>query len=183
MTESHAPPEFDPADGESQWRQVYSECESGLRSFLRGRLGQEGDIDDCLQVVYVKMIEQARKPDHQVAVVARRAWLFRVAANEAAGLWRRKASTDKMMQRHGESEGLQPDASEKLILTETTLQLRQAVKALPEALQEIVHLRIERELTFQEIADQLGIPLGTALTRMRRALEQLKNEINSENES
>lgn len=162
-----------------QWREIYLATESGLRAFLRGRLAQQVDVDDCLQVVFVKLIQQASKPDDNVAPLARRAWLFRVAANEAAALWRRKASTDKMMSRHGSSEDdIQVDATDKVILTESTIRLRQAVEDLPEPMRDVVRLRIEEDLTFQQIADRLEIPLGTALTRMRRALERLKSEIN-----
>ena len=44
-------------------------------------------------------------------------------------------------------------------------------------------MRIHDDLTFQQIADQLNIPIGTALTRMRRALEKLRNEIEPDIES
>ena len=166
-----------------QWREVFEATESGLRAFLRGRLAQPVDVDDCLQAVFVKLIQQASKPDDNVAPLARRAWLFRVAANEAAALWRRKASTEKMMSRHGSSEDdIQVDAAEKVILTESTIRLRLAVNALPEPMRDVVRLRIEEDLTFQQIADRLQIPLGTALTRMRRALERLKSEINPDNQ-
>ncbi len=165
-----------------QWRVVYVDCEGGLRAFLKGRLGQQVDVDDCLQAVYLKMIQQSQKPGDDVAPVARRAWLFRVAANEAAGFWRRKASTEKMLERHGASDTTQPDASEKLILTETTVKVRQAVQRLPQTLQDVVRLRMEQNLTFQQIACQLDIPLGTALTRMRRAIERLKHEIHSDDQ-
>ena len=57
---------------------------------------------------------------------------------------------------------------------ESAEQLKKALKELPESWQQIVSLRIYENLTFQQIADQLDIPLGTALTRMRRALERLK---------
>ncbi len=48
--------------------------------------------------------------------------------------------------------------------------------------QKIVRMRIHDNLTFQQIAEHLGIPLGTALTRMRRALERMRTEI-EQNES
>jgi RNA polymerase sigma-70 factor (ECF subfamily) len=164
------------SDLDPQWREVFEESTAGLRAFLRGRLGQDSDVDDCLQVVYVKMIESGR----QVAPAARRAWLFRVAANESARLWRSRASTEKMWGRHGAEEAFTEDPSQHVILTETTQKLYQALRQLPEAWQEIVRLRIEENLTFQQIASQLDIPLGTALTRMRRALERLKSELDSD---
>ena len=109
--------------------------------------------------------------------------MFRVAANEAAGLWRRKASTEKMLSRHGAIETVQEDAFDRVSRDETTVKVRQAVGRLPDALQQVVRLRIEENLTFQQIATELDIPLGTALTRMRRALGRLKSELDSEDQS
>jgi RNA polymerase sigma factor (sigma-70 family) len=159
-----------------QWREVFDASAPGLRAFLRGRLNQDSDVDDCLQVVFVKMIESGGN----VAPAARRSWLFRVAANESARLWRSKASTEKMLEWHPAEEAAQVDPTEKFILTETTEKLNQLLLQLPEAWQRVVRLRINENLTFQQIADQLGIPLGTALTQMRRALERLKSEIESD---
>lgn len=175
-----APPPSQSAAGESdfdrRWREVFEESTPGLRAFLRGRLGQDSDVDDCLQIVFVKMIESG----HQVAPAAHRAWLFRVAANESARMWRTKASTQKMLGRHGGQEAAEQDPSRHVILTETTQELHRAVRQLPAVWQEIVRLRIEENLTFQQIATQLDMPLGTALTRMRRALERLKNDLDSD---
>jgi RNA polymerase sigma-70 factor (ECF subfamily) len=166
--------------GESEisppWREVFDASAPGLRAFLRGRLNQDSDVDDCLQVVFVKMIESGGN----VAPAARRSWLFRVAANESARLWRSKASTEKMLERHPAEEASQVDPTEKVILTEKTEKLNQLLLQLPQAWQQVVRLRINENLTFQQIADQLGIPLGTALTQMRRALERLKSEIESD---
>lgn len=181
-------PHRDPQEAETaaQWPVVFEGCQSGLRAFLRGRLAQESDVDDCLQAVYVKMIAQARKFDSEVAPAARRAWLFRVAANEAARMWRSKAATDRMLKRQGASEKeeiVEDDATEKVILTETTDKVRQALSELPEDWRDVVRLRIEENLTFQQIANQLDIPLGTALTRMRRALDRLRSEIRTDDET
>ena len=159
-------------------REQFEEVESGLRAFLRSRLRQESDIDDCLQVVFVKWVESAE----QVAPAARRAWLFRVAMNEAARMWRSEASTQRMLQQRGwDQEAAETVQSQepidRVILRETTEQLEQALKQLPADWQEIIRLRIHQNLTFQQIADQLKIPLGTALTRMRRATERLRREL------
>ena len=104
-----------------------------------------------------------------------------VASNEAAGIWRKRATTDRVLEKQARhlSEASEDDASDRVILTETTEQLRQAMESLPDAWQQVVKLRIYENLTFQQIADQLQIPLGTALTQMRRALERLRSEIES----
>ena len=167
-------------DDPTGWRAVYESSLNGLRAFLRGRLGQEADVEDCLQFVLMKMIESGA----EVTPRARRAWLFRVAANESARIWRRKSATDRAMEKQASSvnESIDVDATDKVIQNETKHQLRKAIEHLPETTQVIIRMRIHDDLTFQEIADKLNIPLGTALTRMRRGLERLRNEID-ENQS
>ena len=171
-------------EAECEWRAVFDACQDAVRAFLSSRLGQPADVDDCLQAVFVKMTRQARRTDSTVAPVARRAWLFRVAANEAALMWRNKSSTNRMIQKKGletaPDDTHLPDPSDRIVLTETTVRLREAVERLPENYREVVRMRIDQEKTFQTIADELGIPLGTALTRMRRALEKLRDEIETE---
>ena len=55
--------------------------------------------------------------------------------------------------------------------------LRDAVGRLPVAQREVVVLRMTAGLKFSEIAELLGVPLGTALSRMSAALERLKAEM------
>lgn len=52
-----------------------------------------------------------------------------------------------------------------------------AVAALPFGWRQVVFLRIEGEMEFKDIAAELGIPLGTALTWMRRATVKLKRKL------
>ena len=70
---------------------IFRQSENGLRAMLRHRLSDPGDIDDCVQAVLVKWIERG----NNVPPAASRAWLFRVAANEAARLWRRREAADR----------------------------------------------------------------------------------------
>ena len=160
-------------EGIARRRRVFEETQVGLRFFLSKRLPQDSDIDDCLQVVFVKLMEKG----DGVAPPALRSWLYRVASNESARLWRTKAATEKMYQKHGEVRAPVPDPTMAAMQAESAEQLKKALKTLPESWQQIVSLRIYENLTFQQIADQLDIPLGTALTRMRRALERLKNDL------
>jgi RNA polymerase sigma-70 factor (ECF subfamily) len=54
---------------------------------------------------------------------------------------------------------------------------------LPPEQRAIVHLKIWEELTFREIAAQLGIPADTAASRYRYALDKLRHQQRQHNES
>ena len=52
--------------------------------------------------------------------------------------------------------------------------VRKALMELPEGQRQVILMRIEAELSFKEIADTLGVPIGTALTWMHSAKANLK---------
>ncbi len=160
------------------WREVFAESERGLRRFLAGRLPQSADVEDCLQAVSVAML----KNETPIPAQARRAWLYRVAANEAAKWWRKKSTTDRVMERHADtmyqvhSAKTESASLPEIETLETVQQIRRAIDKLPEETQRIIRMRLSDGLTFQQIADQTGLPLGTVLTRMRRAMQRIRSE-------
>ena len=60
------------------------------------------------------------------------------------------------------------------------LPLKEAIRHLPQALQDIIILRYYADFTLVQTAEMLAIPPGTAATRQRRALALLKLELSEE---
>jgi RNA polymerase sigma-70 factor (ECF subfamily) len=60
--------------------------------------------------------------------------------------------------------------------------LQDAVRGLPDGLREVVVLRLATGLRFEEIAELLHIPLGTALSRMHAAIERLRGTMGCDHE-
>ncbi len=92
-----------------------------------------------------------------------------------------EADENEMYQNAGtQSETVSPgitsvghtDGFEDRLVESFTLQ--EALQTLKENEREIIHLKIAGELTFQEIADLLHIPLGTVTWRCREALKKLR---------
>lgn len=168
----------DNADDPNSWNAIFHRMRPGLRRFLAAKLPQDADVEDCLQAVSVAMLQN----EASVPVAARKAWLFRVAANQAALWWRRRGTTDRVMEKHSHYALTEQndDATSHLEQDETIRQIQRSIERLPVDSQEIIQKRIHEGLTFQEIADQLQIPLGTVLTKMRRAMERLRREISDD---
>ena len=73
--------------------------------------------------------------------------------------------------RHDQGRGETP---ESLLLRETlNADLQAALDGLPDLFREVVWLRDVDELTYQEIADVLAIPIGTVMSRLSRGRKQL----------
>ena len=66
------------------------------------------------------------------------------------------------------------ETPESLLLRDSlNADLQAALDALPETFREVVWLRDVDELTYQEIADVLEIPIGTVMSRLSRGRKQL----------
>ena len=107
-------------------------------------------------------------------------WLFRVAKNLAIDRARHlqyeiPAETDQPGVT-GELHEVKDPAS-MMVANSTAEQVRHEVNQLPDELRRVIHLRFDQNLSFQEIAQQENLPLGTVLWRGHRALEVLRGKL------
>jgi RNA polymerase sigma-70 factor (ECF subfamily) len=103
-----------------------------------------------------------------------RSWLYRIATNLAlnAVQRRREYPTDVLPEQPVHAG---PDRAVEL--GELRRELREAIEALPEDLRTPLVLREYRELSYQEIADQTGLPLNTVRTRILRGRRALRDRM------
>lgn len=107
-----------------------------------------------------------------------KAWLFRVARNNAIDYIRRKRlPTEEFQQAHDTAApDQQPEReAEKSWLTDAILD---ALDALPEQYREVIDMRFFQDMCYQEIAEALKIPLGTVKSRLNYALKGLTRVLN-----
>jgi len=142
-----------------------------LRRFLLGILRDAQLTADVLQATFVKMVEHG----HETQEATRKAWLFRVAYHEAIAYRRREGVGDKVLRRVAwHTNGAAGSSDEPLLRLELVQSVREALDELPAEQRQVVRMRIYEEKTFATIAKELEIPLGTALGRMRTAMQKLK---------
>ncbi|HEY6091000.1 MAG TPA: sigma-70 family RNA polymerase sigma factor [Gemmatimonadales bacterium] len=151
--------------------QLLAEHEPALRNFLGARCRDADLTAEMLQEVAARLVTAAPRITLNGNA---RGYLFRVAAN----VWHdhlRHAVVHRRWERAKQLEesARVPAADEQLLEDELRLAVRRALRELPQAQRDVVELRHERGLTFQEIADRLQRPLGTVLTQMRAALAKI----------
>jgi RNA polymerase sigma-70 factor (ECF subfamily) len=107
-----------------------------------------------------------------------RAWLYRVAVNCARDLFRRRSRkpADPLEDAQGNvvdlpDPSLGPEAG--ALQRERVAAIRDALQTLPEDYRIAVVLRDVNDLSYEEIADTLRIPVGTVKSRLSRARAQL----------
>ena len=152
-----------------------------LTAYLRGVTPTLADAEDAVQETWVRVIRSCES----FRGGSVRAYLTRVARSAAIDRFRRAGRPAVSVDAAGEDGAallevlpdgaLAPDAAFES--RATAEDVRRAVRALPENQREVLLMRIEAELSFREIAETMGIPLGTALTWMRAATLRLKKEL------
>lgn len=140
----------------------------------------EADAQDLVQDTYVKAFRNSKqfKPGTNL-----KAWLFTILHNTF--LNRRRDSgrdpVDVDSERVELSAQADPAATpeEQLLRTAMGPDLQAALDALPEAFREAVWLRDVEEFPYAEIAEMLGIPVGTVMSRISRGRRMLYDSLAS----
>src|SRR6188508_2185681 len=136
------------------------------------RIGDRGRAEDATQDAFVAIWRSARTFDPRRGAGA--PWLYAVARNAITdGLRRTPAATAELQ----DGPTGDPDPSEQAESAWTAWRVHRALEVLPEHERPLIELAYWRGLSQSEIAESLGIPLGTVKTRTRSALARLANEL------
>jgi RNA polymerase sigma-70 factor (ECF subfamily) len=156
---------------------IYQEYANELRAFLIGVLRNGELAAEVLQSTFAKAVEAG----HTARSDKLKGWLFKVALNEARLLRRRSRIHAKSLEAVAWSKTRTSEIPEESVVRQELIdQVRKALSRLPETQREVVRLRIYDEKTFAVIAEELQLPLGTVLTRMRLALQKLRSFLNDD---
>ncbi len=151
--------------------QLLAEHAPALKNFLGARCRDADLTAELMQEVAARLVTAV--PRLQLKNGNLRGYLFRIAASVWHDHLRRELVRRRGAHVLQEEERSAPSADEPLMERELRDAVRRVVADLPEAQRDVVRLRHERGLTFQQIADRLGRPLGTVLTQMRAALARI----------
>src|ERR1051326_6526665 len=144
-----------------------------------GMLGREEDARDATQETFIAAYRNLRGFRGEAKVSS---WLHRIAVNQCITRQRRarvrgETGIEDEVGAAGESFLATTEHASPARATEAAERaeaVRRAVAALPPELREVVVMKEFEDLTFQEIADALQIPLSTVKSRLYTALKQLR---------
>lgn len=142
-------------------------------SFTRHR----GEAEDLTQEVYLRLWQNLHRWEPGTSF---RAWAFRVARNLFIDAYRRAAHERKATWvdpafLEGLAGGEDPHA---LAVRRQRLEMaRAALARLPDELSRLLLLRDFADWSYEELAEELGVPLGTVKSRLNRARRELASVI------
>ena len=139
-----------------------------IRRFVQRLIG-ETEADDVTQEVFLRVY---RGIDAYQERERFEAWLFTIAGNLCFDAHRRRRPRAELADVAGGE-----DPAARTERREIEEELRAALRGLPFEQRQMFLLREDGGLTFREIAQKLGIPLGTALARMKYAVDAIKKRL------
>jgi RNA polymerase sigma-70 factor, ECF subfamily len=104
-------------------------------------------------------------------------WIFTIARNLRIDRLRREVAWQPLPENQDEEASDDPDPEELLNERERRERVRAALAELPSDQSEVVSLSYIEGLSHSEIADRLGLPLGTVKSRMRLAYQKIRESV------
>jgi RNA polymerase sigma-70 factor (ECF subfamily) len=136
-----------------------------------------GEAEDLVQETYAKALKgfSSFQPGTNF-----RAWIYRILRNafltSRSGL--KAASVPLESDGEGEVALAHDETPESILLQRSDWQLVQrAIEQLPVAYREVLLLCEVEEMSYQEIATALSIPMGTVMSRLSRARQALRSQV------
>lgn len=152
---------------------VYDAHAAALFAFLLNFTRDESDTRDVLQEVFRRL---ARRPELLDGARDERGFLIRMAHNLAVDGMRRRDARDRAHAAHASDVELFT-ATDGLGDGDLRARLEVALGFLPPEQRAVVQLKIWEGMTFDAIADALGIPLNTAASRYRYGMDKLRTQL------
>src|SRR5210317_1179767 len=172
------------AGDEKAFARLLSRYKDAIYFMLLKMVNNRSDAEDLTLEAFGK----AFKSLHQYSpTYAFSTWLFKIASNNCIDFLRKKKGTYVSIENGEQNENgeqirlksKEPNPEEKLIRLQKAILLRRVVRKLKPRYQTLVELRYFREFSYEEIAKELNLPLGTVKAQLFRAREMLFKLIES----
>ena len=167
-------PTVRPSSAESFDDVVLPHLDAAYR-LARWLTGNEDDADDVVQEASLRALRYFRTYSGGNG----RAWFLRIVRNTCYG-WRFNkppAPTDLFDEEQHSIAGLTPDPEALLLHADNVALIDDALRTLPDRFRELIVLRELEGLSYQELADVMGVPIGTVMSGLSRARQAFRHAL------
>ena len=142
-------------------------------------VGKHDEAEDLTQDIFLKIFKALATFDRRANF---QTWIISISRNLCIDHYRSVRKERQTIAREVDARDLQPPSTERTPYAAAEHQylkqmLRQALETLPATLRTAVVLRDLQELSYQEIADRLGLPEGTVKSRINRGRIELAHQL------
>ncbi|WP_395767868.1 RNA polymerase sigma factor [Aquirufa sp.] len=140
--------------------------------------------EDLMQEAYIKAIDviKSGRYNEEGKFLP---WILRISHNMAIDHFRKEKRYPTIVLEDGSKvfnsfDFAEDSIEEQQMKADQVENIREMIKKLPDEQREVLVMRHYEDLSFQEIADQTGVSINTALGRMRYALINLRKMLNKQ---
>jgi RNA polymerase sigma-70 factor (ECF subfamily) len=168
---------------ELAFRELLTKYERAVFTICLRMIRNRDEANDLAQESFIKVFSMLERYNPSYAFSS---WLFKITSNLCIDHLRKRrietfAMDEPIAGEKGEIqrqyEAPDPDPEQEYIRKEKMLRLSEAIENLPPHYRIMLVLRHQENLSYEEIADSLEIPLGTVKARIHRAREMLKSSL------
>tara|TARA_R110000737_G_scaffold251838_1_gene261445 strand:+ start:453 stop:1004 length:552 start_codon:yes stop_codon:yes gene_type:complete len=159
----------------SAWVTLVKRYEKNLYNYTLRMVSNPDDALDLMQDVFMAVFRNLASFRGDSPF---KGWMFKIAHYRCIEFYRRKKPTqslDNMPEQEEQSSDTCPEA--ELFIGQQASILTKALQILPINQKLVVELKFFQHCTFDEVANQLGISVNTAKSRLYSALDKLKNHL------
>ena len=161
------------------WEQIVRQNWRKVFNVAYKFVGKHDEAEDLTQDIFLKIFKALKTFDRRANF---QTWIISISRNLCIDHYRSVRKERQTIARDVDSNDLQPITPERGPYAQAEhhdlrAQLRQALETLPITLRAAVVLRDLQELSYQEIADRLGLPEGTVKSRINRGRIELAHQL------
>ncbi|MCS7081529.1 MAG: sigma-70 family RNA polymerase sigma factor [Bacteroidetes bacterium] len=165
------------AGHQEAYEQLMRKYRGAIAHHIYRLVRDRAELEDLVQEVFIKAFQSLSAFRQNFAFST---WLYRIATNHAIDYLRRKKLPLSSLQGSDpngerELEFADPDHRPDRVLWEEERRriIQEAIERLPPKYRQVIIMRHQQELSYEEIARQLELPLGTVKAHIFRARELL----------
>lgn len=163
---------------ETAFKTLVNRYQRQLYSYVWRHINQHEDVTDICQQVFIQVF---RKAEQYRGEASFKTWLYQIAINQCKNYYRSQArhpvdpvAPDEL---NAKSEST---AYELANGNEERNIFNSAISNLPERQRQTLYLHLYQDCSFQEIANILGCPAGTAKANYHHAIQNLRKRLNTD---
>ena len=165
---------------EGSFEELVRRYQRPISAYVYRMVGNYESALDLTQEIFIKVYASLRRYRSEFKFST---WIYKIAHNAAVDHLRRSSTREQSLI-HGsegdqfelpiESRRLSPEQESER--KERRIEIESVVRALPANYRELIILRHSQDLTYEEIVEVTGLPLGTVKNRLFRAREMMRQQ-------
>ena len=167
-THLNNPPASESPNPQEQLATAYDTYAGGLYRYALMILVAHSLAEDAVQQTFVKLAAQGKRISE---ITSRSGYLRTAVRNECYRILTRRKQTSSVNLEMGSI--LEPTSGEDFD-EDLQHEIELAMRSLPPEQREVTHMKVYEQMTFQQIADELGISINTITSRWRYAIDKLR---------